>query len=464
MTQVPRPDGQHAVEVTTGVVEASRGAVSGSGPSKARGEARRLGSWVARHVPGPVPNGLTSVCSAHELVLEAAVLQAAEDGGVALIEATCNQVNHQGGYTGLTPWAFREQALALAGRLGLPGQRVLLGGDHLGPNPWRNLPADLAMAQAEEMVAAYASAGYEKLHIDTSMGCLGEPAQLGDDQTAERAARMVAVAEKAAGQAGTRPYYVIGTEVPSPGGVPGEAHEAHVTTREAVLATLEAHRWAFTKARVDPAFDRVIALVAHPGVEFDNQRVFVYKPQRAKRLSGTLDLMPGLVFEAHSTDYQPAASLTKLVEDGFAVLKVGPGLTFAMREALYALDSIACWTVPGWREHPLPAAVEEEMLSRPESWSAYYPGDADRQRLLRHFSYSDRARYYWASPRLRDAVESLYAQLGHEALPETLVSQFLPNLYSRVAGGSLVATPRALVKEAVRDVLRTYSSACRDSL
>lgn len=421
---------------------------------------RRLDGWLAQHLSGPAPDGLTSVCSAHEVVLEASMVQAAATGTAVLIEATCNQVNHKGGYTGLTPADFRDMTGTIAERSGLPRERLLLGGDHLGPNPWRSLPAEQAMAEAEEMVAAYTSAAYEKLHIDTSMGCRGEPAQLGDEQTAERAARLVAVAEKAAGTLGTQPYYVIGTEVPSPGGIRGEAGEAHVTSPEAVLATLDAHRQAFSRAGVEPAFDRVIAVVAHPGVEFDNQKIFVYRPERAKELSGALAKMPGLVFEAHSTDYQPASGLARLVQDGFAVLKVGPGLTFAMREALYGLDAAACWAFPGWRDRSLAVAVEEEMLAHPENWSAYYPGGPDHQRLLRHFSYSDRVRYYWAFPRLREGIQSLYAQFGDDPVPETLVSQFLPRLYDRVASGAIAATPGALVTESVRDVLRAYAAAC----
>ncbi|MGH9105352.1 MAG: PfkB family carbohydrate kinase [Acidimicrobiales bacterium] len=431
------------------------------GGVRAARRARRLDDWVGLHTGELAPAGLTSVCSARELVLEAAMLQAAEEGTAVLVEATCNQVNHQGGYTGLTPATFHDQVRSIADRLGFPGERVMLGGDHLGPNPWRRQPSERALAEAEQMVAAYVSAGYEKIHLDTSMGCEGEPAHLGDELTAGRAARLAVAAERAAEVAGAAPpRYVIGTEVPVPGGVRGEAEGVHVTSREAVLATLEAHRRAFARAGAAAAFQRVIAVVAHPGVEFDNQRVFVYQPERAKELTGTLGEMPGLVFEAHSTDYQPGASLARLVADGFAVLKVGPALTFALREALYGLDAIACWTVPGWSGHTLAGVVEEEMLAHPEHWSGYYPGSPALQHRLRHFSYSDRARYYWASPALREAVASLLAQLGPEEVPETLVSQYLPKLYDRVAGGALPAMPRTLVLQAVRDVLRPYGAAC----
>ena len=424
---------------------------------------KRLTSLISRRRgggPGAEPAGVTSVCSAHPMVVEAAMRQAAADGAAVLIEATCNQVNHQGGYTGLTPAAFRDQVYRTADQIGFPRRHVILGGDHLGPNPWRHLPAEAALAQAEAMVAAYVTAGYEKIHLDTSMGCQGEPDHLADPVTAERAARLAVVAEAAA-HAATAPRYVIGTEVPVPGGSVTEIEHLEVTRPAAVAATFEAHRQAFAAAGVEAAFESVIAVVVQPGVEFDDRNVVVYQPERAVELSAALAGMPGLVFEAHSTDYQPPQSLARLVDDGFAILKVGPGLTFALREALYALDQIATALSPDWSEHSLMAEMEAEMLAHPGYWQSYYRGEPDQQRVLRHFSYSDRVRYYWASPAAQEAVQRLLARLSGASIPGPLISQFLPALYSRVTSGAVDPTPRDLALEAVRDVLRVYTDACR---
>ena len=406
------------------------------------------------------PRGLTSVCSAHPWVIEAALLQALEDGGPALIEATCNQVNQEGGYTGLTPAAFRDQVLAIAERVGLPRDQVILGGDHLGPNPWRHLPAPEAMARAEAMVAAYAGAGYGKIHLDTSMGCAGEAAGLPDEVTAERAARLAAVAEAAAKRAGTAPRYVIGTEVPTPGGALEATLHLQVTRPGAAVATHEVHRRAFASAGAVSAFERVVALVVQPGVEFGHASVAVYQPEGARDLSASLRSLPGLVFEAHSTDYQPVASLAALVRDGFAILKVGPGLTFALREALYATDQIAAVLRPS-EARPLAAVMEEVMLADPTHWRSHYRGTPEEQRVLRHYSYSDRIRYYWPAPAAGQAVEKLLARLDGCRIPETVVSQFLPLLYGRIASGRLPGEARRLVTETVRDVLRAYAAACR---
>ncbi|MDH4353931.1 MAG: class II D-tagatose-bisphosphate aldolase, non-catalytic subunit, partial [Actinomycetota bacterium] len=119
--------------------------------------------------------GITSVCSAHPVVLDEAVRHGAAGDYVVLIEATCNQVNQDGGYTGLQPADFRRQVEALAAARGLPADRLVLGGDHLGPNPWKHLPAETAMAKSEELVRAFVTAGFSKIHLDTSVGCADDP-------------------------------------------------------------------------------------------------------------------------------------------------------------------------------------------------------------------------------------------------------------------------------------------------
>jgi D-tagatose-1,6-bisphosphate aldolase subunit GatZ/KbaZ len=408
----------------------------------------------------PGQTGITSVCSAHPLVLEAACREGVREGRSVLIEATCNQVNQDGGYTGMTPTAFRQFVLGIAGGVGLDPSRLVLGGDHLGPNPWKSLSAEAAMTKAETMVGAYVDAGFRKIHLDTSMGCQDEPAALADEIVAERAARLAVVAERHASAADrAAPVYVIGTEVPPPGGATHELQAIEPTPPEAVEKTLAVHRDAFAAAGVSDAFDRVIALVVQPGVEFGNSNVVTYDPAAARALSQGLEHLPGLVFEAHSTDYQPVEALSALVDDGFAILKVGPGLTFALREALYGLDAIATeLRGPSGRE-PLKAVMERLMLADPQHWQSHYPGTPDQQRLQRHFSYSDRIRYYWTQAEATDAVDLLFGELSGIAIPETLVSQYLGRLYPRVAAGELPARPRDLCLAAIDLALEPYRIA-----
>lgn len=399
--------------------------------------------------------GITSVCSAHPWVIEAAFLDGLEHGGPVLIEATCNQVNQDGGYTGMTPADFRAFVESIADTVGFARDRIILGGDHLGPNPWKHLPAEEAMDKAQAMIAAYATAGFIKLHLDTSMGCAGEPVALDDEHTAERAARLAAQAEKSA--TGERPVYIIGTEVPIPGGAMETIEHLAVTTPDAARKTQEVHRRAFAAIGLEEAFERVLGLVVQPGVEFGNDNVIAYDREAASGLSASLNDMPGLVFEAHSTDYQTAEALRALVEDGFAILKVGPGLTFALREALYGLDHIALAMGLLAGAESLRHTMERVMLDKPGNWQKYYPAEPRAAFIQRHFSYSDRIRYYWPEPAARQAVDRLFDVLGEQKLPAPLARQYL---VSAAQTRFEDWTAKEAVIDAVRVALRPYRFAC----
>lgn len=419
----------------------------------------RLAAIVTRRAAGE-RRGIASICSAHPLVIEAALRHGQARDADVLIEATCNQVNHERGYTGMTPGDFRRFVEAIAGKVAFPLDRLVLGGDHLGPNPWKHLPAPEAMQKASRMVEAYAEAGFTKIHLDASMGCAGEGAAPPDATIAARAAELAAVAEAATERAGgAKPVYVIGTEVPVPGGAFEALDHLAVTTPEAALETVRIHRQAFSRRGLDQAFARAIGVVVQPGVEFGNAEVIAYRPERAGALAGTLRDLPQFVFEAHSTDYQPVAALTALVDHGFAILKVGPWLTFALREALYGLSHIADILAPDAAREGLPAAMERAMQAAPANWKNYYHGSKTEQRIERHFSYSDRIRYYWPAPAAQQATDALMRALGDRDIPPPLISQYLGHLDGAVANGSVAPRARDLLIGSVTQVLDIYASA-----
>ncbi|KAA6488805.1 D-tagatose-bisphosphate aldolase, class II, non-catalytic subunit [Agrobacterium rhizogenes] len=407
-----------------------------------------------------LPSGITSVCSAHPLVIEAALSHAKGRNADVLIEATCNQVNQDGGYTGMTPADFRAFVEKIAAAVGFPLDRLILGGDHLGPNPWKHLPSSEAMRKAGAMIDAFAAAGFTKLHLDTSMACADDPTALPDETIASRAAELAAISEARIRQSKTQaPSYIIGTEVPVPGGAFEALDHLHVTTPGDARATVELHRTAFSRLGLNEAFERSIGIVVQPGVEFGNADVVAYVREAARDLVATLDEMPQFVFEAHSTDYQSGEALRDLVSDGFAILKVGPWLTFALREALYGLSAIAEILVPDAISEALPAAMERIMLSSPEHWLKYYPGDAREQYVQRHYSFSDRIRYYWTVPAAQEAVDELMAALQGVTIPRPLISQHLGHLESLVADGSVAPQARALLLASVTRVLDIYADA-----
>ena len=397
--------------------------------------------------------GMTSVCSAHPLVIEAALDLARERGKTVLIEATCNQVNQDGGYTGMTPAEFRQSVEEIAAKVQFDATRIILGGDHLGPNPWKHMPAREAMEKAKGMIRAYVEAGFSKLHLDTSMGCRGEPVALLGENAARRAASLAAVAERHKG--GLDPVYVIGTEVPVPGGANHRLDRLEPTRPEAVTETVEVHRAAFREVGLQDAFSRVIALVVQPGVEFTNSKVIHFDARKAQTLSAALKAHPGMVFEAHSTDFQTVDGLRGLVENGFAILKVGPSLTFALREALYSLDSLADVLDGHAPKGRLMKTMERAMQAAPGNWLNYCSGSERDLWLQRHFGLSDRIRYYWPVEAASEAVAALLKSLKDRHVPASVRNQ----IFTGYGLGKGPATGHALLMNSVKNVLRLYEDA-----
>ncbi len=405
--------------------------------------------------------GIYSVCCSHEQVLLAAMQVARHYDTVLLVEATSNQVDQFGGYTGMNPAQFRDYVLQLARAQDFPAERLVLGGDHLGPNAWQKLPAAEAMANARELIRAYATAGFHKIHLDCSMSCADDPTPLPDETVAARSAELARIAEAATAEAGLPPaVYVIGTEVPVPGGESSLGGGVQVTTPEAAAKTLEIHRLAFAAPDLQDAWQRVIAMVVQPGVDFDHSDVQHYDPAAATALSDFLERHPRIVFEAHSTDYQAEASLHALVRDHFAILKVGPAATFALREALFALAKIEDELLPEPERSNLVETLDRRMVERPKDWRNHYHGDERELRLLRRYALSDRCRYYWGDAEVTTAVDRLVANLGRHAPPSTLLSQYLPDQHRAVVAGELQPEPLSLVRHKVFGRLAEYARAC----
>ena len=418
------------------------------------------------------PSGIYSVCSANPIVLEASMDHARAEGRPLLIEATSNQVNQYGGYTGMKPGDFAAFVRDIASRSGFGPGNVILGGDHLGPLVWKDMSEDAAMRRAEELIGCYVRAGFTKIHLDTSMrlGCDPRDRALPDEVIAARGARLCAAAEAAYEDtrrefpAAPPPVYVIGSEVPTPGGAQEEADTLSPTEPSACMASYGAFREAFSHLGLDGAFERIIAFVVQPGVEFNGDTVFDYDRKAAAELMASLsEAGRPMVFEGHSTDYQKPESLAMMVEDGVGILKVGPGLTFALREGLTALEHIESELAPSLGIEPcnfaetLDAAMREDTAN----WKNHYHGDAESLRLQRRYSLFDRARYYLPVPKVDRAINALLGNLGRVKITLPLLSQYLPKSYDKVRRGELDPTPKALLKDCVRNALSPYSAACR---
>jgi D-tagatose-1,6-bisphosphate aldolase subunit GatZ/KbaZ len=412
----------------------------------------RLRQIIARNRAGE-PVAIPSVCTAHPDALEASLTLAETLDEPVVIEATSNQVNQDGGYTGLRPAGFIAYVNDIAARAGVRPSRILFGGDHLGPQAWRKRPAEQAMDKAHRMVADYAAAGFTKIHLDCSEGCAGEPAQLPDHITATRSAALATTALQHAPDP-AKLLFVIGTEVPPPGGARTDDHgDIPPTTPEAATATLAAHEAAFRAANL--SLDQIGGLVVQPGVEFSPMEVHHLPLHRDPGLLASLANWPDICLEAHSTDYQHPQVFPRLAELGFAFQKVGPALTFAWREALYALDTLRFQA--GWATGPsLADDMEAVMLADPGHWQGHYHGTSAEPRVERHFGLADRIRYYWPQAQARKAVVRLFADLEGRNLPDpALLAHFRPDEIAAARQSRRCLAP-ALALARVQSALRPY--------
>ena len=410
--------------------------------------------------------GIPSYCSANELVLEIALRRAKEQNTPVLIEATANQVNQFGGYTGMMPKDFYQMVLKMAEEIGLPENMIILAGDHLGPLTWQKLPEKEAMANSYELVYQYARAGFTKIHLDTSMKVADDAEGLLQTEViARRGATLYKAAMKgyeellAEKPDAIRPVFIIGSEVPIPGGATEAEDTLAVTKPEAFLDTVNTYTRVWTEEGVGEGTKDVIAVVVQPGVEFGDEQVFDYNSEAAQELCAMLKEYPDFCFEGHSTDYQTPKCLYDMVTDGIAILKVGPALTFGLREALFALSKMEAELVPAEERANFIDVLEATMLANPANWAKHYHGDEKQLALCRKYSYSDRARYYIGQPEVVAAMNKLFDNLRKYTIPTNMLHQYMPLSYNKIRNGELALDPRELAMDGVAQYMADYEQA-----
>ena len=413
--------------------------------------------------------GIPSFCSANKLVIEAILEQSKRFDDKVVIEATSNQVNQYGGYFHMTPAEFRDYVYQIADKLNFDRSNIILGGDHLGPQPWQKLPEQEAMANSKELVRQTVMAGYLKIHLDTSMrvGDDNPNEPLSDATIARRGAELMAVCEEAYQELlklnpdAIHPVFVVGSEVPIPGGTQNE-DVLRITKPSAFESTIIAYKDQFEKLGISDLWQYVIAVVVQPGVEFGDSELHKYNRLEAFPLCQKLKEYPDIVFEGHSTDYQSPEALKQMVEDGIAIIKVGPALTFAVRQAMYALSYIERELIEDdmKRSHFI-ETLEAEMIAEPKDWEKYYRGTDKQKAISRKYSYSDRSRYYICNESVENARRKLFENLRNVDIPMGMLMQYMPFQYIRVRDGKVSKDPRELVKDSVVTIVEDYNYAVK---
>lgn len=410
--------------------------------------------------------GIPSYCTANPLVLEIILRRAKLLNTPVLIEATANQVNQYGGYTGMVPSDFYEMIIKMAKEFDVPENLIILGGDHLGPLTWQNLPEKEAMEKSVELVYQYARAGFTKIHLDTSMKVADDPEGLLSTETiARRGAELYKASMKgyeelkAEKPDALRPVFVIGSEVPIPGGAQEAEDSLTVTSPAAFQDTVATYKRIFEEAGVGEGWKDVVAVVVQPGVEFGDDQVFLYSHDAAAGLCAALKEYPEVCFEGHSTDYQSPECLKDMVQDGIAILKVGPALTYGLREALFALSFMEKELVPQEKRAGFIETLERVMLAQPGNWQKHYHGDDKQLALARKYSFSDRARYYIGQPEVTAAIDKLFANLKEYPVPMNMLHQYMPVTYAKVRDGLLPLDPKELALDGVTFFMLDYEYA-----
>ncbi len=413
--------------------------------------------------------GIPSFCTANDLVIEACLKQAMRFEDDVLVEATANQVNQFGGYTGMKPADYRDFVYEIADNIGFPREKIILGGDHLGPLTWQNEPEKEAMEKAVELVRLFLLAGFKKIHLDTSMRVADDPADrpLSDETIAGRGAVLYEACENAYQEllrenpGEIRPAFIIGSEVPIPGGAQTAESSISVTEPADVENTLAVYRQEFAKRGLEDAFENIIGIVVQPGVEFGDEDIFHYNRVNAVKLTTSMKKYNNIVMEGHSTDYQSPKELKEMVEDGIAILKVGPALTFSLREGLFALSLMEKQLVPVEKQANFIEVMEETMLRNPSNWQKHYHGTEKQLANKRKYSFSDRCRYYFALPEMKEAVGKLFRNLDETEIPLSMLRQYMPVQYVKVRDGILPRTARELAEDCVVHLIEDYNYATK---
>lgn len=399
---------------------------------------------------------LPSFCVSNPIVIKSILRHYRNKSTKVLFEATSNQVNHLGGYTGMTPFDYRNHVEQIALQEGFPIDRLCFGGDHLGPLPFAELPSDEAMNEAKKMVKAYVEAGFLKLHIDTSMRLGGDSPSLEKSCIASRGAELINYAEGCIPLfSKQKPWYVIGSEVPPAGGQKGSGSDTLIiSTEEDVEATIDEYKTHISKQ----VWTRVIALVIQPGVEYGGENVVRFNSEKFTKNFSEKYQSP-LVFEAHSTDYQTKESLRSLVKSGFFFLKVGPVLTMTLRETLVKLELIERMQTPNFNRESLSGLNEyllDLMKNNPRYWENYYLGDSKRISISLQFSLLNRSRYYFSDPQLQIKVEKLLENLKQKIHPG-LIRMYFPQLFYKTDWRLLTAED--LIDQSISEELANYDFA-----
>tara|TARA_B100000767_G_C19718103_1_gene515916 strand:+ start:141 stop:1364 length:1224 start_codon:yes stop_codon:yes gene_type:complete len=337
---------------------------------------------------------LPSFCTANFDVIESIFYYCLINKFPCLIECTSNQVNQDGGYTFTTPKLFVKKINKLRKKIKLNKSQLFLGGDHLGPLPWKNNTNKTALKKSIKLINNFLNEKFDKIHIDTSIKCKNDQL-INNEIIFDRTCKILnspIIKKKIDNK-----FLVIGTEVP----LSGSDDDKKVIITSMKKIKIEALK--FQNLLVNLKLKKkIFGLVIEPGMKYMNSSIkkpIFTKFLNKKKFSKANDF----VFEAHSTDYQPKKILLNLVDNNFKFLKVGPELTYNYSRSLFFMNKIE----NKFFKNPTSDIKKNILLSMKEKnkyWKEYYDKNND---LLLLNSKLDRSRYYLNTKNVENSIRIL---------------------------------------------------------
>ena len=192
-------------------------------------------------------------------------------------------------------------------------------------------------------------------------------------------------------------------------------------------------------------------------MEFSNEDIHNYNRNDSKELCKKLKEHPHLVFEGHSTDFQFKEKLKEMVEDGIAILKVGPAVTYALREGLFSLSLMEKELIKDENERAnFIELLEKIMLDNPKDWEKYYQGNELEKELQRKYSFSDRSRYYLSLNEINKNIDKLFKNIDSCNMSLGIIKQYCPNTYLKIRSYQIEKNAKNIVKSNIHEVINDY--------
>lgn len=340
---------------------------------------------------------LPSFCTSNFDVLKIILIFIKFNRLPVLIESTSNQVNQEGGYSGLRPSQFASKLKSLARLININKKSLIIGGDHLGPLPWKDLTSKKAIEKSKILIKECLRAKYEKIHLDTAIKCKDDK-YMDKDTTIKRCDEIL---NSFSSNEINKKFIVVGTEVPIAGG--SNLLKPILTSFKSIKEEIEMYSTIFKNKKK-------YALVIEPGIGFANFKVVKVKFKKLNKILSFSKKM-NFAYEAHSTDYQSISSLKKLVKNNFKFLKVGPELTYLFSKAVFEMERIEKEKFKNNYSN-IKKTILNEMKKSNKYWKNYYSGSNKYINFLKTNSYLDRMRYYWDKKNVVNAKNKLFLNIN----------------------------------------------------